>query len=57
MARQLETLGVDIIEAGFPAASDGDFESVRMIAAAVKNVQVAALCRALTSTSIAASRP
>jgi len=49
MARQLETLGVDIIEAGFPAASDGDFESVRMIAAAVKNVQVAALCRALTS--------
>jgi 2-isopropylmalate synthase len=47
MARQLETLGVDIIEAGFPAASDGDFESVRMIAAAVKNVQVAALCRAL----------
>ncbi|MDQ7832854.1 MAG: 2-isopropylmalate synthase [Desulfovibrionaceae bacterium] len=49
MARQLETLGVDIIEAGFPAASDGDFESVRMIAAAVKNVQVAALCRALKS--------
>ncbi len=49
MARQLETLGVDIIEAGFPAASDGDFKSVRMIAAAVKNVQVAALCRALAS--------
>ncbi len=49
MARQLETLGVDIIEAGFPAASDGDFESVRMIAAAVKSVQVAALCRALVS--------
>jgi 2-isopropylmalate synthase len=49
MARQLETLGVDSIDAGFPAASDGAVASVRMIAAAVKNVQVAALCRALTS--------
>ena len=47
MARQLETLGVDIIEAGFPIASQGDFEAVRAIAQAVENVQVAGLCRAV----------
>lgn len=47
LARQLETLGVDIIEAGFPAASVGDFEAVRDIAKAVQNCQVAGLCRAL----------
>ena len=47
LARQLESLGVDIIEAGFPAASQGDFEAVQAIAGAVKNIQVAALCRAL----------
>jgi len=33
IARHLEQMGVDIIEAGFPIASDGDFESVRAIAA------------------------
>ncbi|MHC1701749.1 MAG: 2-isopropylmalate synthase [Humidesulfovibrio sp.] len=49
LARQLESLGVDIIEAGFPAASQGDFEAVQAIARSVKNVQVAALCRALTT--------
>ena len=47
MARQLETLGVDIIEAGFPAASEGDFQAVAAIAATVKKPIVAALCRAL----------
>lgn len=47
MARQLETLGVDIIEAGFPIASQGDFESVRAISAAVKDMQVAGLCRSM----------
>jgi len=47
LARQLETLRVDIIEAGFPASSQGDFEAVQAIAAAVKNCQVAGLCRAL----------
>src|SRR5512143_3650301 len=46
MALQLERLGVDIIEAGFPIASPGDFEAVREIAAAVKTAKVAALCRA-----------
>lgn len=47
LARQLERLGVDVIEAGFPAASPGDFEAVREIASAVKEVQVAGLCRAV----------
>lgn len=47
LAHQLQTLGVDIIEAGFPAASPGDFESVRAIAKTVKGMTVAGLCRAL----------
>ena len=47
LAQQLEKLGVDVIEAGFPAASEGDFEAVKAIAGAVRNVQVAGLCRAL----------
>jgi 2-isopropylmalate synthase len=46
VAKQLEALGVDIIEAGFPIASDGDFESVRQIAEAVKGSEVAGLARA-----------
>src|SRR5215210_27037 len=45
MARQLELLGVDIIEAGFPIASEGDFVAVKAVAAACQNVTVAALCR------------
>jgi 2-isopropylmalate synthase len=45
-ANQLAQLGVDIIEAGFPIASTGDFESVRTIAATVKGVRIAALARA-----------
>jgi 2-isopropylmalate synthase len=47
MAHQLEALGVDIIEAGFPAASQGDFEAVQAIAKAIENAQVAGLCRAM----------
>ena len=46
MALQLERLGVDIIEAGFPIASPGDFEAVRAISEAVRGAKVAALCRA-----------
>jgi 2-isopropylmalate synthase len=45
LARQLDTLGVDIIEAGFPAASEGDYRSVREIAAELKRPVVAALAR------------
>ncbi len=46
VARQLETLGVDIIEAGFPIASDGDFDAVRLIAETIKHSEVAGLARA-----------
>ncbi len=46
VAKQLEVLGVDIIEAGFAVASNGDFESVRAIAKAIKNCTVASLARA-----------
>ena len=35
LARQLDRLGVDVIEAGFPIASDGDFAAVQAVAAAV----------------------
>lgn len=46
LARQLETLGVDIIEAGFPASSPGDFEAVAAIAKnAGRDVQIAGLAR------------
>ena len=47
VAKQLETLGVDIIEAGFAISSPGDAESVRAIAGAVNDVTVASLARAL----------
>tara|TARA_Y100001935_G_scaffold42440_1_gene34578 strand:- start:617 stop:2158 length:1542 start_codon:yes stop_codon:yes gene_type:complete len=46
VALQLEKLGVDIIEAGFPIASEGDFNSVKLIANQIKNCEVAGLCRA-----------
>jgi 2-isopropylmalate synthase len=45
LARQLERLGVDVMEAGFPAASNGDFEAVRLISETIRNAQVAALAR------------
>jgi 2-isopropylmalate synthase len=45
IAEQLARLGVDVIEAGFPIASDGDFESVEAIAKAVKGPTIAGLSR------------
>ena len=51
MARQLDRLGVDVIEAGFPIASDGDFEAVQAIAAAVRRPVIAGLARACTPTT------
>jgi 2-isopropylmalate synthase len=45
MARKLQDLGVDIIEAGFPIASEGDFAAVRAVAAQCRTIKVAALCR------------
>ena len=47
MARQLERLGVDVIEAGFPMASAGDFDAVSRIAESVERPSVACLCRAV----------
>jgi 2-isopropylmalate synthase len=46
LAHQLDGLGVDVIEAGFPIASDGDFESVRAIARVVRRPIIAGLARA-----------
>ena len=46
LAQQLDRLGVDVIEAGFPIASDGDFESVKAIATMVRRPIVAGLARA-----------
>src|SRR5205807_504305 len=46
IAEQLARLGVDVIEAGFPASSPGEFDAVRRIAESVKGSVVAALCRA-----------
>lgn len=48
MAKQLELLKVDIIEAGFAIASEGDFTSVKEIAKTIKDCTVASLARALT---------
>jgi len=46
LANQLDRLGVDVIEAGFPIASDGDFESVKAIAQVVRRPIIAGLARA-----------
>src|SRR5438270_4137844 len=45
IAEQLERLGVDVIEAGFPASSPGDFEGTRAVSATVERATVAALAR------------
>ncbi len=46
VAIHLERMNVDVIEAGFPIASEGDFEAVRAVARAMKKTSVAGLCRA-----------
>jgi len=46
LAHQLDRLGVDVIEAGFPIASEGDFEAVKAIAAVLRRPIIAALARA-----------
>ncbi len=56
IARQLSLLKVDVIEAGFPVASPGDFESVRQIAKEIKGSSVAGLARALEKDIEAAAR-
>jgi 2-isopropylmalate synthase len=47
IARQLERLGVDIIEAGFPIASQGDFEAVQRVAGEIGGTRVAGLARCI----------
>ena len=47
IATQLQKLGVDIIEAGFPASSPGDFEAVKAVAAQVRESRIAGLARAV----------
>lgn len=49
MARQLDQLGVDIIEAGFAASSPGDFEAIATIAREVQNASICSLCRTVKS--------
>src|SRR3989344_1492546 len=55
LARQLERLGVDIIEAGFPISSPGDFKSVEEVSKVVKNCVVCGLSRAIKADIDAAA--
>ncbi|WP_323756218.1 2-isopropylmalate synthase [Roseivirga sp.] len=55
VAERLEALGVDVIEAGFPISSPGDFESVDAISRLVKNATVCALSRAVEKDIITAA--
>ncbi|BBP42960.1 2-isopropylmalate synthase [Thiosulfativibrio zosterae] len=49
IAKQLEKLRVDVIEAGFPAASDGDFEAVKAVASVIKDSTICGLARAVAN--------
>jgi len=55
VAKALESLGVDVIEAGFPASSAGDFACVKRISQTIKNSIVCGLCRAKESDISTAS--
>ena len=54
VAMQLETLGVDIIEAGFPVISDGDFRAVRAVAEHTEKSRVCGLARCVEKDIVAA---
>jgi 2-isopropylmalate synthase len=54
LARQIERLGVDVIEAGFPIASPAEVDAVKAVAAEVRAAKVAALCRAKEGDIVAA---
>src|SRR5437870_8400921 len=56
LARQIEKLGADIIEAGFPIASAGEVDSVRAVAEEIRGVKVAALARAKEPDILAAGK-
>ena len=55
VAQRLQALGVDVIEAGFPISSPGDFESVAAIASVVKNATVCGLSRAVEKDIVTAA--
>ncbi|MFT5858971.1 MAG: 2-isopropylmalate synthase [Flavobacteriaceae bacterium] len=55
IAGELERLGVDVIEAGFPVSSPGDFEAVKKIAQTVKNATVCGLSRAVENDIVVAA--
>lgn len=56
IAKELEALGVDVIESGFPISSPGDFESVRILAKEIKNSSICALSRAVKNDIEVAAR-
>lgn len=56
LARQIEKLGVDVIEAGFPIASPKEVDAVEAVAEEIRSVKVAALCRAKTEDVEAAGK-
>jgi 2-isopropylmalate synthase len=56
LARQLELLGVDVIEAGFAIASEGDFASVEAVARSIRGPRIASLSRAKDQDITAAAR-
>ena len=56
MAHQLSTLGVDVLEAGFAIASEGDFNAVRAIASQVRGTRIASLARCKREDIEAAAR-
>lgn len=56
IAHQLNRLGVDVIEAGFPISSEGDFQSVREIAGQISSTRIAALARCESQDVEAAAR-
>src|SRR6476660_3625799 len=55
MARHLESLGVAVIEAGFPIASEGDFNAVRAVSEECRSSTVAALCRTVEGDVVRAA--
>ena len=55
VAKRLEALGVDVIEAGFPISSPGDYESVVALTTIIKNATVCALSRAVEKDIITAA--
>jgi 2-isopropylmalate synthase len=54
LAEKIEDIGVDVLEAGFPIASDGDFQSVIAVSEVCRKTTVAALCRAVEADVIKA---